>query len=140
MEKAYYETATEVLHVLQASGNNEGVLRPKKSRCWLSHHYASTSARGRRRPIEGTYDPTASQASSLVRFTYWSQAYSAQRPAFVLVSPHILSSRLRHTGKMTSFIMFYLPRRRLYVREDNDDERTQDIKNCLSVLYNTQHQ
>jgi len=33
MEKAYYETATEVLHVLQASGNNEEVLRPKKSRC-----------------------------------------------------------------------------------------------------------
>ena len=140
MEKAYYEPATEVLHVLQASGNNEGVLRPKKSRCWLSHHYALTSARGRRRRIEGTYDPTASQASSLVRFTYWSQAYSAQRPAFVHVSPQIPSSRLRHTGKMTSFIMCYLPRRSLCVREDNDDEWTQDIQNCLSVLHNTQHQ
>jgi hypothetical protein len=41
---------------------------------------------------------------------------------------------------MTTFIMFYLPRRRLCVREENDDERTQDIKNGLSVLYNMQHQ
>jgi hypothetical protein len=52
----------------------------------------------------------------------------------------IPSSRLKHTGKMTNFIMFYLPRRRLFVRENNDDERTQDIESCFSVLYNTQHQ
>jgi len=106
---------------------------------WVTTTHRQVLGDGGARP-RGLNDPTASQASSLVRLTYWSQAYSIQRPAFVHVSPHIPSSRLRHTGKMTGFIMFYLPRRRLCVREYNDDERAQDIKNCLSVLYNTQYQ